>query len=128
MRGYRFRKSRAVVALVSRRPDPELEFAVVLQNRCSGKIQNRLLDWTFCTGAVKPDVLTAYLNVPWFIGRSLIALFGWSALALLLRRVLVVLLVHGRCLLSTFAGASRYGWCCRGNDPLLGPVANRILA
>jgi hypothetical protein len=36
---------------------------------------------------VKPDVLTAYLNLPWFIGRSLIALAGWSVLALLLPRL-----------------------------------------
>jgi hypothetical protein len=43
-----------------------------------------LYPWAGGSGAVKPDVLAAYLNVPWFIGRSLIALAGWSALALLL--------------------------------------------
>jgi hypothetical protein len=45
-----------------------------------------LYPWAGGSGAIAPDVLTAYLNVPWFIGRSLIALAGWSALALLLPR------------------------------------------
>ena len=46
-----------------------------------------LYPWTGSAHAIKPDVLTAYLNVPWFIGRSLIALLGWSALALALPRL-----------------------------------------
>jgi hypothetical protein len=46
-----------------------------------------LYPWAGGLEVVKPDVLTAYLNVPWFIGRSLIALAGWSALALLLPRL-----------------------------------------
>ena len=45
-----------------------------------------LYPWSGGTGVVKPDVLTGYLNVPWFIGRSLIALAGWSVLAMLLAR------------------------------------------
>jgi hypothetical protein len=43
--------------------------------------------WASGSGAVKPDVLTGYLNMPWFIARSLIVLAGWSALALLLPRL-----------------------------------------
>src|SRR5262249_4728500 len=45
-----------------------------------------LYPWAGGAGAVKPEVLTAYLNVASFIRRSLIALAGWSALALLLPR------------------------------------------
>jgi hypothetical protein len=37
--------------------------------------------------AIKPDVLSYYLNVPFFIVRSMVALLGWSALALLLPRI-----------------------------------------
>ena len=37
-------------------------------------------------GDVKPDVLSYYLNTPFFIGRSLIAIAGWSVLAFLLPR------------------------------------------
>ena len=36
--------------------------------------------------AIKPDVLSYYLNVPSFIVRTMLALIGWSALALLLPR------------------------------------------
>jgi hypothetical protein len=46
-----------------------------------------LYPWSGGSPAIKLDVLAAYLNVPWFIGRSLIALAGWSALALLLPRL-----------------------------------------
>ncbi len=45
-----------------------------------------LYPWSVATGA-KPDVLSYYLNVPFFAGRTLIALAGWSALALLLPRL-----------------------------------------
>jgi len=46
-----------------------------------------LYPWAAGSHVAKPDVLIAWLNVPWFIGRSLIALAGWSALALLLPRL-----------------------------------------
>lgn len=42
--------------------------------------------WSHRTGDVKPDVLAYYLNIPFFISRSLIAIIGWSVLALLLPR------------------------------------------
>jgi hypothetical protein len=47
-----------------------------------------LLDlWSHRAGDVKPDVLSYYLNTPFFIARSLIAIMGWSVLAFLLPRV-----------------------------------------
>jgi hypothetical protein len=47
-----------------------------------------LLDpWSHRAGDVKPDVLMYYLNAPFFIARSLIAITGWSVLAFLLPRV-----------------------------------------
>jgi hypothetical protein len=47
-----------------------------------------LLDpWSHRTGDIKPDVLSYYLNTPFFIARSLIAIAGWSVLAFLLPRV-----------------------------------------
>jgi len=42
--------------------------------------------WSHRAGNVKPDVLSYYLNTPFFIGRSLIAITGWTVLALLLPR------------------------------------------
>ncbi len=42
--------------------------------------------WSHRAGGVKPDVLSYYLNTPFFIGRSLIAITGWSVLAFLLPR------------------------------------------
>src|SRR6266852_162779 len=42
--------------------------------------------WSHRAGGVKPDVLSYYLNTPFFIGRSLIAIAGWSVLAFLLPR------------------------------------------
>ena len=42
--------------------------------------------WSHRSGDVKPDVLSYYLNTPFFIGRSLIAIAGWSVLAFLLPR------------------------------------------
>jgi hypothetical protein len=46
-----------------------------------------LLDpWSHRAGDVKPDVLSYYLNTPFFIARSLIAIAGWSVLAFLLPR------------------------------------------
>lgn len=46
-----------------------------------------LYPWLGHAGAIKPDVLSYYLNAPSFIVRTLLALGGWSALALLLQRV-----------------------------------------
>lgn len=46
---------------------------------------SKLYPWSDETGP-KADVLSYYLNVPFFNGRTLIALAGWSALALLLPR------------------------------------------
>lgn len=45
-----------------------------------------LYPWAHRPDAIKPDVLSYYLNTPSYIVRTLIALFGWSALALLLPR------------------------------------------
>ena len=45
-----------------------------------------LYPWAQHASTVEPDVATHYLNTPFFIGRSLIALAVWSALSLLLRR------------------------------------------
>src|SRR5215468_505769 len=42
--------------------------------------------WSHRADDVKPDVLSYYLNAPFFIGRSLIAITGWSVLAYLLPR------------------------------------------
>ena len=42
--------------------------------------------WSHRAGDLKPDVLSYYLNTPFFIGRSLIAITGWSVLAFLLPR------------------------------------------
>jgi hypothetical protein len=47
-----------------------------------------LLDpWSRDPGDVKSDVISYYLNTPFFIVRSLIAIAGWGALAFLLPRV-----------------------------------------
>lgn len=46
-----------------------------------------LYPWLGHANAIKPDVVSYYLNVPSFIVRALLALVGWSALALLLPRV-----------------------------------------
>lgn len=45
-----------------------------------------LYPWSAKVGA-KPDVLTYYLNMPFFVVRSVIALAGWSMLAVALPRV-----------------------------------------
>jgi hypothetical protein len=46
-----------------------------------------LLDpWTHRAGDIKPDVLSYYLNTPFFISRSLIAIGGWTVLAFLVSR------------------------------------------
>ncbi len=45
-----------------------------------------LFPWVHHPIGVKPDVLSVYLNQTAFIGRSAIALIGWSVLALLLPR------------------------------------------
>jgi hypothetical protein len=46
-----------------------------------------LTPWAHHHGDVKADVVSYYLNQPFFIGRSLIAIAGWSALAFLLPRI-----------------------------------------
>ncbi|MBO0751670.1 MAG: hypothetical protein J2P53_06150 [Bradyrhizobiaceae bacterium] len=43
--------------------------------------------WSHHAGSVRPDVISYYLNTPLLVGRSLIALTGWSALAFLLPRI-----------------------------------------
>src|ERR1700728_1829061 len=45
-----------------------------------------LYPWPHRPDAIKPDVISFYLNVPSFIVRSALALIGWSAFALLLPR------------------------------------------
>jgi hypothetical protein len=46
-----------------------------------------LVPWAHGHGGVKPDVASFYLNTPFFIGRSLIGIVGWSILAFLLPRI-----------------------------------------
>jgi hypothetical protein len=46
-----------------------------------------LFPWAQGAPGIKPDVLHAYLNTPLFIVRSLIALSGWSVLAIVLPRL-----------------------------------------
>jgi hypothetical protein len=46
-----------------------------------------LYPWAQHPPSVKPDVLSLYLNGPAFIGRSLVAFVGWTALAFLLPRM-----------------------------------------
>ncbi len=46
-----------------------------------------LSDWSHSPGGIKPDVISYYLNTPFLIGRSLIAIAGWSALAFVLPRI-----------------------------------------
>jgi hypothetical protein len=46
-----------------------------------------LYPWPHHPGAIKQDVLSYYLNVPSFIVRALLALIGWSALAVFLPRI-----------------------------------------
>ncbi len=45
-----------------------------------------LYPWWNHAGEIKPDVLSRYLNAPFFIVRTVIALAGWSTLAILLPR------------------------------------------
>jgi hypothetical protein len=45
-----------------------------------------LYPWPQHPDAIKPDVLSFYLNAPSFIVRTVLALIGWTALALLLPR------------------------------------------
>jgi hypothetical protein len=46
-----------------------------------------LYPWPHHPPAIKADVLAYYLNMPLFVVRTIIALLGWSALALLVPRV-----------------------------------------
>jgi hypothetical protein len=46
-----------------------------------------LVSWAHGHGGVKPDVASYYLNTPFFIGRSLIGIVGWSILAFLQPRI-----------------------------------------
>jgi hypothetical protein len=45
-----------------------------------------LYPWSYHPDAIKPDVLSYYLNTPAFIVRTVLALVGWTALAILLPR------------------------------------------
>jgi hypothetical protein len=45
-----------------------------------------LYPWSHHPDAIKPDVLSYYLNTPGFIVRTVLALAGWTALAILLPR------------------------------------------
>jgi hypothetical protein len=45
-----------------------------------------LYPWAHHPDAIKPDVLSYYLNTPAFIVRTVLALVGWTALAILLPR------------------------------------------
>jgi hypothetical protein len=45
-----------------------------------------LYPWSHHPAAIKPDVLSYYLNTPAFIVRTVLALAGWAALAILLPR------------------------------------------
>lgn len=45
-----------------------------------------LYPWSHHPGGIKPDVLSYYLNTPAFIVRTVLALVGWTALAILLPR------------------------------------------
>ena len=45
-----------------------------------------LYPWSHHPDAIKPDVLSYYLNTPGFIVRTVLALVGWTALAILLPR------------------------------------------
>ncbi|MCA6124424.1 hypothetical protein J6500_21385 [Bradyrhizobium sp. WSM 1704] len=45
-----------------------------------------LYPWSHRPDNIKPDVLSAYLNLPGFILRSMLALVGWSALAFFMPR------------------------------------------
>ncbi len=45
-----------------------------------------LYPWPQHPASIKPDVLSYYLNTPWFVVRSMVALIGWAALAILLPR------------------------------------------
>jgi hypothetical protein len=46
-----------------------------------------LYPWPQRPDAIKPEVLSYYLNTPAYVARTLIALFGWSALAMVLPRI-----------------------------------------
>src|SRR5262249_3158555 len=46
----------------------------------------QLFPWAGATRAIQPDVASHYLNVPFFILRTIVALAGWIALAILMQR------------------------------------------
>jgi hypothetical protein len=46
-----------------------------------------LAPWAHHQGDVKSDVISYYLNIPFFVGRSLIAIAGWTVLAFLVPRI-----------------------------------------
>jgi hypothetical protein len=46
-----------------------------------------LYPWARTMDAARPDVLSYYLNVPFFILRTIVALAGWTMLAILLPRI-----------------------------------------
>jgi hypothetical protein len=45
-----------------------------------------LYPWPHRPATIKPDVLSYYLNAPFYVVRTMLALVGWSALAILLPR------------------------------------------
>lgn len=45
-----------------------------------------LYPWSNYAAGIKPDVVSRYLNTPFFVIRSLVAIAGWSALSILLPR------------------------------------------
>jgi hypothetical protein len=63
-----------------------------------------LYPWWHGSGAIKPDVLSYYLNTPAFITRSMIALAGWSALSWFLPRT-----VGARAQLTAALGLAFHG-------------------
>jgi hypothetical protein len=46
-----------------------------------------LYGWSQGGAGTKPDVLAYYLNVPFFVGRSVVAIAGWIVLAILVPRI-----------------------------------------
>lgn len=63
-----------------------------------------LYPWTHNAGTIKPDVAAHYLNLPFFMARSVIALAIWSALSVLIQRV-----SGRRALLTAGIGMLLYG-------------------
>ena len=69
----------------SRRPLPRCRCSSCSPFRCSSPFRRSIRGRTD-PAAIKPDVLSCYLNAPFFIVRTVLALAGWTALAILLPR------------------------------------------